>query len=361
MRVGADGGDRAGRAASTRTGATSLIEAELVPAGRNRVQVNRQRLARARDLLGVVRVTVFSPDDLTLVKGGPRRSPPVHGRHARRAGGEVRRPAARARPHRAPAQHAAAPGRRSARRSPRRSRSTCGTPGSPTSGDRFGHARATLVDAPPPDRGRGLRAPRRPRHRRRRWTTTRRGGVGGLAPALGRARDADVKRGVSTVGPASRRARPVDRRAAGAHPRLAGRAAHAGAVAAAGRPPPGGRSHRFDARVGARRRAVRARSRSGDGAARPPAAGSGRHHDGLGGAGRGPTRACDPARRTAVAHRRRRPARRRRSSRRSRDAGRCRCRFTAVARRALRSLRGRAGSGRGRLVCSAGGTKPSAR
>src|SRR5215211_6600718 len=52
-------------------GRSSLIEAELVPAGRNRVQVNRQRLSRARDLLGVVRVTVFSPDDLTLVKGGP--------------------------------------------------------------------------------------------------------------------------------------------------------------------------------------------------------------------------------------------------------------------------------------------------
>ena len=52
-------------------GRVSLIEAELVPAGRNRVQVNRQRLERARDLLGVVRVTVFSPDDLTLVKGGP--------------------------------------------------------------------------------------------------------------------------------------------------------------------------------------------------------------------------------------------------------------------------------------------------
>ena len=52
-------------------GRASLIEAELVPAGRNRVQVNRQRLERARELLGIVRVTVFSPDDLTLVKGGP--------------------------------------------------------------------------------------------------------------------------------------------------------------------------------------------------------------------------------------------------------------------------------------------------
>ncbi|MFV0307120.1 MAG: DNA replication/repair protein RecF [Desertimonas sp.] len=52
-------------------GRESLIEAELVAGGRNRIQVNRQRLGKARDLLGVVRVTVFSPDDLTLVKGGP--------------------------------------------------------------------------------------------------------------------------------------------------------------------------------------------------------------------------------------------------------------------------------------------------
>jgi DNA replication and repair protein RecF len=48
-----------------------LIEAEIVGSGRNRVQVNRQRLVRARDLLGAVRITVFSPDDLALIKGGP--------------------------------------------------------------------------------------------------------------------------------------------------------------------------------------------------------------------------------------------------------------------------------------------------
>ncbi len=48
-----------------------LIEAELVPSGRNRILVNRQRLTRARDLMGAVRVTVFSPDDLALLKGGP--------------------------------------------------------------------------------------------------------------------------------------------------------------------------------------------------------------------------------------------------------------------------------------------------
>jgi DNA replication and repair protein RecF len=52
-------------------GRRSLIEAELSTTGRHRVQVNRQRLGRVRDLLGVVRVTVFSPDDLVLVKGGP--------------------------------------------------------------------------------------------------------------------------------------------------------------------------------------------------------------------------------------------------------------------------------------------------
>ncbi len=49
----------------------SLIEAEINPNGRNRVQVNRQHLARARDLLGTVRVSVFSPDDLVIVKGAP--------------------------------------------------------------------------------------------------------------------------------------------------------------------------------------------------------------------------------------------------------------------------------------------------
>ena len=52
-------------------GRQSLIEAEITPSGRGRVQINRQRLARTRDLLGIVRVTVFSPDDLALVKGGP--------------------------------------------------------------------------------------------------------------------------------------------------------------------------------------------------------------------------------------------------------------------------------------------------
>ena len=59
------------RAEGETEGRSILVEAELVRDGRNRVQVNRQPLQRARDLLGVLRVTVFSPDDLELVKGGP--------------------------------------------------------------------------------------------------------------------------------------------------------------------------------------------------------------------------------------------------------------------------------------------------
>jgi DNA replication and repair protein RecF len=59
------------RAEGEREGRELLIEAELVANGRNRVQINRQRLQRSRDLLGAVRVSVFSPDDLSLVKGGP--------------------------------------------------------------------------------------------------------------------------------------------------------------------------------------------------------------------------------------------------------------------------------------------------
>jgi DNA replication and repair protein RecF len=48
-----------------------LVELELSRHGRNRVMVNRQRLPRSRDLLGVMRVSVFSPDDLDMIKGGP--------------------------------------------------------------------------------------------------------------------------------------------------------------------------------------------------------------------------------------------------------------------------------------------------
>ena len=69
VRVGATTG--VVRAQARRDARNLLVEAELHPSGRDRVQVNRQPLKRSRDLLGALQVTVFSPDDLELVKGGP--------------------------------------------------------------------------------------------------------------------------------------------------------------------------------------------------------------------------------------------------------------------------------------------------
>lgn len=48
-----------------------LVEAELARARPNRVRVNRQAVARRRDLLGMLTATAFSPADLELVKGEP--------------------------------------------------------------------------------------------------------------------------------------------------------------------------------------------------------------------------------------------------------------------------------------------------
>ncbi|MBW8825051.1 MAG: DNA replication/repair protein RecF [Acidobacteria bacterium] len=59
------------RAEVDNDGRVASVEAELHAIGRDRVLVNRQPLRRSRDLLGTVRTTVFSPDDLALVKGGP--------------------------------------------------------------------------------------------------------------------------------------------------------------------------------------------------------------------------------------------------------------------------------------------------
>ena len=66
------GGRAVVRAEGVREGRRLLIEAELHASGRDRVQVNRQPLRRSRDLLGAFCVTVFAPDDLGLVKGGPQ-------------------------------------------------------------------------------------------------------------------------------------------------------------------------------------------------------------------------------------------------------------------------------------------------
>jgi len=59
------------RAAVVRDGRTATLEVELVPGGSNKARVNRSPLPRAREIVGLLRTVVFSPDDLALVKGDP--------------------------------------------------------------------------------------------------------------------------------------------------------------------------------------------------------------------------------------------------------------------------------------------------
>src|SRR5690349_1612962 len=59
------------RAAVIREGRTATLEVELNPGRANRARVNKSPLPRTRDLVGLVRTVVFSPEDLSLVKGDP--------------------------------------------------------------------------------------------------------------------------------------------------------------------------------------------------------------------------------------------------------------------------------------------------
>ncbi len=49
----------------------STVELEIVPGKSNRVRLNRSSPTRARDVLGLLHVVVFAPEDLVLVKGDP--------------------------------------------------------------------------------------------------------------------------------------------------------------------------------------------------------------------------------------------------------------------------------------------------
>ncbi len=50
---------------------TALLELEITPGKSNRARINRGALPRTRDLVGVLRTVMFSPEDLALVKGDP--------------------------------------------------------------------------------------------------------------------------------------------------------------------------------------------------------------------------------------------------------------------------------------------------
>lgn len=59
------------RAAVVKQGRTATLEVELNAGRANRARVNRAVLPRTRELIGLVRTVLFSPEDIALVKGDP--------------------------------------------------------------------------------------------------------------------------------------------------------------------------------------------------------------------------------------------------------------------------------------------------
>jgi DNA replication and repair protein RecF len=59
------------RADVVKDGRHALLEVEINPGRANRARVNRANLPRSRELVGLVRTVLFSPEDLALVKGDP--------------------------------------------------------------------------------------------------------------------------------------------------------------------------------------------------------------------------------------------------------------------------------------------------
>ncbi len=59
------------RAAVVKDGRTAVLEIELNPGRANRARINKSTLPKVRELVGLIRTVIFSPEDLTLVKGDP--------------------------------------------------------------------------------------------------------------------------------------------------------------------------------------------------------------------------------------------------------------------------------------------------
>lgn len=69
VRAGAD--SAVARATVVRGDRTALLEVEITPGRSNRARINQGALPRSRDIIGVLRTVMFSPEDLALVKGDP--------------------------------------------------------------------------------------------------------------------------------------------------------------------------------------------------------------------------------------------------------------------------------------------------
>ncbi len=50
----------------------TLVEAEILPAGRSRTRVNRKSVNARKELAGAAPCTIFSPEDLAIISGGPK-------------------------------------------------------------------------------------------------------------------------------------------------------------------------------------------------------------------------------------------------------------------------------------------------
>lgn len=72
VRAGAEQAVARARVRASREDTRSLLlELEINPGRANRARINKGPQPRARDLLGVLRTVVFSPEDLAIVKGDP--------------------------------------------------------------------------------------------------------------------------------------------------------------------------------------------------------------------------------------------------------------------------------------------------
>jgi DNA replication and repair protein RecF len=50
----------------------TLVEAEILPAGRSRIRVNRKSVNGRKELAAAAPCTIFSPEDLAIISGGPK-------------------------------------------------------------------------------------------------------------------------------------------------------------------------------------------------------------------------------------------------------------------------------------------------
>ena len=87
-----------------------LVEAEMVPGGRSRTQVNRKTASGRKDLAAAAPCTIFSPEDLALISGARASAgissmtpwgwwtPKAHGRPMRSTGSCASGPPCCARP-----------------------------------------------------------------------------------------------------------------------------------------------------------------------------------------------------------------------------------------------------------------------